>query len=95
LVYHGQEEYKARLELKSSSRNTGRDHALGTLAYFQIKSAMRGVKFIARVCVWNAEHSDAAPSMHESSIYGAYPLVSLDGTGRRGSLMLVNNGTVG
>jgi hypothetical protein len=89
LIYHGQEEYKVRVELKSSARETGHNHALGTLAFFQIKSAVRGVKLIARVSVWNVENSDASLGMHETSIYGAYPLVLLDGTGRRSSLMLV------
>jgi hypothetical protein len=87
-IIHGQEEYKVRVEVKSSKRETGHNHSLGTLTFFQIKSALLGMKLTARATFWNIEHADASLAMHESSVYGAFPLVSLDGTGRRIALML-------
>lgn len=83
VLFYGREEYKVRLELKSSVRNTGHQHALGTLAFFQMKTAVLGIQALSRITMWNVEHSDASMSLYESSVYGAYPLVSLFGTGRR------------
>lgn len=88
VLFSGREEYKLRLDLKSALRNTGRQHALGTVLLFQVKTTLHGILTVPRIAMWNVEDSDASMSMYESSVYGAYPLVSLYGTGRRFSMLL-------
>ncbi|MBU1983268.1 hypothetical protein KJ815_02545, partial [bacterium] len=83
-----QNEYRARLEVRSAARDSRSGNSLGTLLFVQTKTEVGRFRVFARVTLFNLEDDDVAMSVYENTVWGAYPIVPLSGSGRRAAVMV-------
>ena len=90
--WQAHEEFRIRYEVRSSHYEGETAHQLGTLLFVQMQTSLMETRITARVTFFGLEDEGGTPmAVFESSMPGAYPLVSLSGAGRRFALTLARS----
>lgn len=83
--------FRVRLELRSAQRGGDADRKLGSLVFVQGTQRTPWLEVTTRLSVFHLESNDVTMQVYELPLRGEYPLVMLNGGGRRATLVVARD----